>query len=140
VVKCRKNAQVSIEFLFVVGFAFIISAGLAYVFIVQSENINIGITSAQVDKITSEIRDASDEVYYLGSPSKKTLTLYFPQGIEAITFYETSIIFNISSPNGNYEVVKWASSNFSSNSIVTTGTGIHHVTVEARTYDVLVSE
>jgi uncharacterized protein (UPF0333 family) len=135
-----KKGQVSIEFLFVVGFAFLITAGLAYLFLVQSESINSGISSSQIDKVASEIRDAADQVYYLGPPSKKTLTLYFPDSIDSVAFYGNSIIFNVTGSHGHYEVVKWAASNYSITSSILSGSGIHHVSVEARTYDILVTE
>ena len=62
---------------------------LIVLFYQQSQNINQEVTSSQLDKAASEIRDSADEVYYLGSPSKKTITVYkgasfetFPEAVE----------------------------------------------------------
>jgi uncharacterized protein (UPF0333 family) len=108
------RAQVSMEFLMVVGFAFLMTAPLIIIFYQQSENINTEVTSSQLDKVASEVRDAADEVYYLGSPSMKTITVYMPKGINDVGFINNtngaSINFSVNSPNGDYEVVKWLAS------------------------------
>ena len=56
----------------VVGFAFLMTIPLIIIFYQQSETLDTEITASQIDKVASEIRDAADEVYYLGAPSKKT--------------------------------------------------------------------
>jgi uncharacterized protein (UPF0333 family) len=134
------KGQVSIEFLIIVGFAMLISIPLIYIFYIQSESVNSEITSAQVDKIASEVRDAADEVYYLGSPSKKTVTVYMPDSVKSITLIGTTIIFNVSTSQGRYEVVKWSVANFSSSSQIEAKSGIRHISVEAQAYDVLVTD
>jgi len=105
------KAQVSIEFLIIIGFAFMMTIPLVILFYQQSESINIEVTSSQVDKIASEIRDSADEVYYLGSPSKKTLTVYIPEGVNNITIRNNTIIFIVESASGDYEMVKWTAAN-----------------------------
>ena len=136
----RARAQVSIEFLLIVGFALLLSFPLMYIFYRQSESLNTEIAGTQVDKIASEIRDAADEVYYLGSPSKKTITVFVPEQVTAVTLLGNSIIFNVSSASGKYEVVKWSAANFSGASSISANPGIKRITLEAQTYDILVSD
>ncbi|MBN1793147.1 hypothetical protein JW826_05680 [Candidatus Woesearchaeota archaeon] len=138
--RVRKDAQVSLEFLLVVGFAMLMSLPLIFVFYKQSETLNTEIAGSQVEKVASEIRDAADEVYYLGAPSKKTLTVYMPKNINAISILGSSIAFNVSTPGGIQEIVRWSAANFSSMSTVSTGSGIKHIMVEARTFDVLITD
>jgi uncharacterized protein (UPF0333 family) len=138
--KRGEKAQVSIEFLMVVGFALLMTLPLVYIFFRQSETVNTSISSAQVDKVTSEIRDAADEVYYLGSPSKKTLTLFFPEGITQVNLTGNSMTFLVDSANGDYEVVKWTVGNISPVSNITTHSGIHHISLESGSDYVLITD
>jgi uncharacterized protein (UPF0333 family) len=107
------KAQISMEFLIVVGFAFLMTIPLVIIFFQQSQTINTEVTASQADKVASEIRDAADEVYYLGSPSKKTITIYVPEGVKSITLLDNKIIFLVDSPGGDYELVKWSAANLS---------------------------
>jgi len=125
----KNKAQLSLEFLIIVGFAFFMTIPLIIIFYQQSESINNDITASQVDKVASEIRDAADEVFYLGAPSKKTITAYIPKGVQSITISGNKIIFLVDSPNGDYEVVKWSAANLTGS--IQNYKGIHHVSVEA---------
>ena len=129
------KGQVSIEFLIIVGIAMLMIIPLTLVYFKQSETLNTDIAGTQADKIASEIRDAADEVYYLGPPSKKTITVYMPQEVTAISFYESSIIFNLSTASGHTELVKWSAANFSASSSLEATHGIRHITVEAVNVD-----
>lgn len=122
----------------VVGLAMMMTLPLIVLFYQQTENLNTGIIDSQVDKVASEIRDAADEVYYLGHPSKKTVTVFFPEGINSILIYNTSIVFLVESVNGDYEVVKWSVANLSGT--LQTYPGIHHVVVEAQSGYVSISD
>jgi len=125
----KGKAQVSIEFLLVVGFAFLMTVPLIIIFYQQSQNINTEVSASQVDKVASEIRDAADEVYYLGSPSKKTITLYVPEGVKDIQLHNNSIVFVVDSPGTDYEVVKWTVANLTGS--LKNYYGIHHVSAES---------
>jgi len=123
------KAQSSVEFLLIVGFAMMMILPLVVIFFEQSENLNTGISSSQTDKISSDIVDAADEVYYLGAPSKKTLSLYFPDSIKSAEVSGHSLIFNVDSPNGDYEVVKWSVTNLTGS--VRSFPGVHRISVES---------
>ena len=132
------RAQISMEFLIIVGFAMLMTFPLIIIFYQQSESINIDVVSGQADKIASEIRDAADEVYYLGSPSKKTLIIYLPQEIIGISVSNNNIILDVDSANGDYQIVKSTVGNLSVS--IAVFNGIHHISVEAYDSYVLISE
>ena len=115
------KAQVSMEFLLVVGFAFLMTIPLIVIFYQQSQSINTEVSASQVDKVASEARDAADEVYYMGAPSKKSISIFMPEGVNSVSFTNNtggaSITFNVNSPDGDYEVVKWVASKTLSGSI-----------------------
>src|SRR4030043_750560 len=96
-IKACIRAQISLEFLIVVGFALLMTFPLVIIFYQQSNNINTEVTSSQADKVASEIRDAADEVYYLGSPSKKTITVFLPENVKGVRISGNTIVFDIDS-------------------------------------------
>ncbi len=134
----KSKAQVSMEFLVIIGLAFLMTIPLIIVFYQQSETLNTDITTSQIDKVANKIRDASDEVYYLGSPSKKTVTVFMPEGVQSISISGNKIIFIIDSPSGDYELVKWSAANLSGS--IQTYKGIHHVSVESHNTYVSISD
>ena len=134
------KAQVSIEFLLIVGFAMLMTIPLTLIFFKQSEALSNDISATQADRVASELRDAADEVYYMGAPSKKTLTVYLPREVDAITLIDNNIIFNVTGSGTRSEIVKWSAANFSSLSGLNATPGLKRITVEARAYDVLVTE
>jgi len=127
----RIRGQVSIEFLIIIGIAMLMTIPLTIIYFKQSQTLNADIAGTQADKIASEIRDAADEVYYLGPPSKKTIIVFMPKNVEAITLYETSIIFNVTTDSGDFELVKWSAANFSAASSLEAKSGIRKITAEA---------
>lgn len=128
------------EFLMIVGIALLMTLPLIIIFFQQSENLNTEISASQLDKIANELRDAADEVYYLGAPSMKTLTIYLPEGVKSITIKDNKIVFKIESPGEDYELVKWSVANFTSDSNLKTYQGIHHVSVQAYDTGVKISD
>ncbi|HJX05635.1 MAG TPA: hypothetical protein VJ461_02915 [Candidatus Nanoarchaeia archaeon] len=133
-IKVWNKAQVSLEFLMIVGVALLMTFPLILIFYRQSENINTEVGASQLDKVVSEIRDAADEVYYLGSPSKKTVTVYMPEGVNSISITGDKMVFTVESPGNDYELVKWSVTNLTGS--LQTYPGIHHISVQA--YDTYV--
>ena len=111
---------------------------LIVIFYEQSKTLNTEISSSQIDKVASEIRDAADEVYYLGAPSKKTLTVYMPQDVKTVSISDDRISFFVESADGDYYIVKWSVANLSGS--ISNFSGIHHVSVEAGETTVQISD
>lgn len=130
---CRGNskAQSSLEFLMIMGVAMMMILPLVAVFFQQSENLNTEITESQADKVASEIRDAADEVFYLGAPSKKTISVYMPDNVVLASIADNRIILTIDAASGDYELVKWCAANFTATSTLDDHPGIHVISVEA---------
>jgi len=130
--KAQLKAQVSLEFLMIIGIALMMTFPLIIIFFQQQENIQTEIGASQIDKVASEIRDAADEVYYLGAPSKKTVTVYMPEGVNGIEISSNRMVFTVEAPGNDYELVKWSVANFTgSSSSLQTYAGVHHISVQA---------
>ena len=130
-IRHQVKGQSSLEFLMIMGVAMMMILPLIVVFFQQSENLNTEITDSQADKIASEIRDAADEVFYLGAPSKKTISVYMPENVVSAQLSENKIILTIDSADGDYEIVKWTAANLSGT--LYDHSGIHVISVEADT-------
>lgn len=133
-----RKSQVAMEFLIVMTFAFLMTIPLIILFYKQSEDLNRDITASQIDKIASEIRDTADEVYYLGSPSKKTISVFMPESVESITIGGKKIVFTIDAPGADYELVKWSVANLTGS--IQTYSGIHQISVEANENSVAIND
>lgn len=102
--RLRRDAtgQVAMEYLIVFTMAFFMTIPLIIIFAVQSNNMQSDIAGAQLNKLAVEIVNAAEEVYFLGSPSQKTLTVMFPNGINSVTIESNSLVFNMSGENYDY--------------------------------------
>ena len=126
-----RKAQSAMEFLMVVMFAFLILFGILMVAYVQTSTFQADVTAAQVQKVGNSIVDAANAAYYAGPPTKKTITLYFPENINSVVLRNQTIIFTVQSSGGagNYEYAVFAATNMTGS--IRKFSGLHVVTIEA---------
>lgn len=86
------TAQVAMEYLIVFSMAFFMIIPLIIIFNTQTNNMEDDIEAAQLTKLTAELIDAAEEVYFLGTPSQKQLTINFPTSILNITIENNGIV------------------------------------------------
>jgi uncharacterized protein (UPF0333 family) len=121
-----RRAQVSIEYLMIVAFAFVLLMPLIVIYYQSQNDMTVKIISVQVDRIANEIVDAADEVYYLGPPTQKTLKVYMPDGVNAIVIENNYILFTTTQLQGapRYSVANLSGS-------LTETSGLHIITLTA---------
>jgi len=107
------KAQVSMEYLIIFGIAFAMTLPLILIYVKQTGNIQADVTQMQVYKAASKISDYAEQVYYMGEPSQRTLNINFPAGITSVQLNGTLIIFNITTTDLSYQVVKETAANLS---------------------------
>jgi uncharacterized protein (UPF0333 family) len=93
-------AQVSMEYLLIVGFAFLLLVPLIIIFYTSQQDLNEKITSSQGDKIANEIVAAADSVYFQGPPTKKTFRVYMPDDVKEVIIDETYVQVNMKTMDG----------------------------------------
>lgn len=98
-----KKAQVSMEYLAIFSITAIMIIPMIFIFSTQSSYLKAEVINAQLDKAGSEIADSAEEVYYMGPPTKKTIKVVFPEGVNEVSFAKKALIFNISTDNLNYD-------------------------------------
>ena len=72
------KAQVSMEYLSVMGISLLLIMPMIIIFYQQSASLQDDITAAQIERIGQELMNAAENVYYLGPPSQQELTIYLP--------------------------------------------------------------
>jgi hypothetical protein len=94
------SGQSSIEYLIIVGFALAVLSVLVVVYYEYQASSKQEITSSQIDRLGKKIVDSAEEVYFMGSPTRSTIKAYLPSGVDAITVYPRSLVFQVRSRNG----------------------------------------
>jgi uncharacterized protein (UPF0333 family) len=133
-----KQAQVSLEYLAVFAFALLLTMPLIVLYIEQSNNIKTDTANAQAYRVVSKISDSADEIYYQGSPAKKTVRIAFPEGIEEININGSYIEFEINIDGKEYLIGK--NSHSPLNGTLRKFGGDHVITFTARDGDVLLED
>ena len=131
------KSQVSIEYLFIIGFVALITIPLIVIYFSYSADSKDLVSTSQALQIARKIIDSAESVYYLGSPSQTTLKLNFPSGIVSTNLSNREIVFKIRTRNGVTDVAEVSSVNLSGNLPLTAG--VHTVTLKAESGYVQVS-
>lgn len=125
-VRPSRSGQVSIEYLIIVGFAFLLLIPLILLYYQSQNDISAQITSSQSDRIANEIVDAADAVYYLGPPTKKTFKAYLPEGVREVIIEDNYVLMKTMQLQGS---PRSSVANLSGN--LSPYPGLHIIKVEA---------
>ncbi len=131
------RGQASMEYLLVAGFAFVVTIPIIIAFYLQSGNINDDINMNQINQIGRKIIDASESVFYLGSPSQTTLKVYMPPKIQKISVGKDvggvvegrEIVFNVETQSSTKDVVLTSRVLMRGN--ISVSSGIHHLQIRS---------
>ncbi len=95
-----KRGQISTEYMILIGFIlFLVTSmiGMAFVYVLD---IKDSVKFNQVEKFADKLISSAESVFYSGEPSKITINLYLPEGIENIQIINQDVVFTISSNSG----------------------------------------
>ena len=124
-----KKSQVSVEYMFIMGFAALMTIPLLLIYYTYSSDSTDSVATSQAMQIARRIVDASESVYYLGKPSQTTLKLNFPDRIHSTNLSSKEVVFKMKTKNGVTDIVQVSSVNI--NGSLPTTQGIHILTVKA---------
>jgi len=133
-----KRAQAAMEYLFVVGFGFMMLLPIIALFYSQSSTIEDEVILSQADKALEEISSSIDQVYFLGVPSKQTLEIRFPDRVEDVTITDNRITMQVQSSSGLRTTAKTTQANITGT--IDAYSGIHVLTITATQTGVHVEE
>ena len=123
------KAQVSVEYMLVMGFAALMTIPLLLIYYTYSSDTSDSVAVSQALQIARRIVDSSESVYYLGKPSQTTLKLNFPDRIYSTNLSNKEVVFKIKTKNGITDIVQVSSVNMSGS--LPTSQGIHIITIKA---------
>jgi len=95
------KAQVGMEYMAILGFVTIILIAVLSMAYFYSGGIKDRLKLTQINNFANKIISTSESVYYYGKPSRATISVYIPEGINNITiinnvvYIETHLSSNI---------------------------------------------
>lgn len=133
-----KSAQISVEYLIIVGFITFVLIGIIGIAFFYSGSIRDSIKMNQVSSLASKIISSSERVFYAGEPSKTVVSGYLPEGVDEIQIIENSLIFTVETGSGISKI------SFSSNvpilGTLESSKGLKKIKIEAKENHVEISK
>tara|TARA_B100000315_G_C14242428_1_gene435923 strand:- start:73 stop:495 length:423 start_codon:yes stop_codon:yes gene_type:complete len=126
----KKEAQVSIEYMMLIGFVTVITIPLIIIYHSFTQESGDEINSAQILQVAKKVIDSAESVYYLGEPSQTILKVNIPGNVVLANLsagYE--VVFKIRTKTGKADIVQ--NSNVNITGSLPTNEGTYMVTVKA---------
>jgi len=102
----KKEGQISVEYMMLIGFVTIVSIPLLIIFFSFTQDSGDEIASVQVQQIAKKIIDAAESVYYLGEPSQTTLRVNIPDNVVLVNLSDYEVVFKIKTKSGEVDIVQ----------------------------------
>lgn len=125
----NSRAQVSMEYILIISFSLLLAMPLAIIFLYNTSAFNTGVVNSQAGKVMQEIIGAAETVHYLGEPSQKVISVYFPKNVQRVIFSDKYIAMVMNETGTAHYVYKHSNINFTGN--VTTYPGLHLIKITA---------
>jgi uncharacterized protein (UPF0333 family) len=135
-----KKAQVSMEYLIVIGFVtFIILTilGIAFFYTNSSKDKLI---MTQANNFANKIIATAESVYYAGKPSKATISAYLPDGVTGISIENNELVLNITAGTGKNVIGFPSNVPLSDTSSITSTEGIKEIEIRAEENNVVITQ
>tara|TARA_Y100000034_G_scaffold113315_1_gene148200 strand:+ start:3636 stop:4061 length:426 start_codon:yes stop_codon:yes gene_type:complete len=96
-----KRGQISIEYLILIGFVVFIVIIMIAVSLQYTSGIEDRLKQNQIDAFANKIVNSAEIVFFAGEPSKITLSVYLPRGVDSVTVNTDEIVFNYNLTSGS---------------------------------------
>jgi len=127
----KKEAQISIEYMIIIGFATIVTIPLIIIYYNFTQDSSEEINSVQMIQLAKKIVDAAESVYYLGEPSQTTIKVNIPDNVIGINISSgKEIVFKLKTRAGEVDIVQSTSVNISGS--LPTNKSFYAITLIAR--------
>lgn len=94
------KAQVSFEYVIIMGFVVFAIIGIMTVALIYSLNIRDRIKNNEIEGCIDKIVTTAESVYYSGKPSRATIKCFMPEGIDLVNITSKEIILYRQSSSG----------------------------------------
>jgi len=121
----NKKAQVSVEYLMLVGVAFLIIIPIIYY---ATTTLTENVTYSKSENFIKTIATNADRLYSLGPGSKKSISLELPGNVESIQILDKEIILKYSKGNNLYDIAEFTKGNITGS--ISTISGLKLINLE----------
>lgn len=118
------------EYLITVGFVTFLVISVVLVAYLYTGILKNKIKENQVNAFANKVVTSAESVFYLGEPSKTTLEVYLPSGVNTISIFNDSMTINIST--GATQIIRAYSSNVNITGSINPAPGIKKLILEAK--------
>jgi len=135
----KKRGQAGTEYLIVVGFVTFAIMVIVAIALTVSNNTKDRLKVNQLESYMDQLINSAESVYFSGEPSKSTISLYLPEGINEIRIFPEYVVVKMQLSSGENIRVFDSRVPLSSSGSVLVGEGTKKVILQARATDVLIS-
>ena len=96
----NKKSQIGIEYMLIMAFVTFVLIGIISVAFFYGGGIKDRLKIVQVSNYANKIISTVESVHYYGTPSKATIKVYLPEGINDIQIIENSLFITIQLHSG----------------------------------------
>ena len=125
----KRFAQVSMEYLIIMGFVTMIIIVILGIALTYSGSIQDNIKVTQVNNFANKIIASAESVFYYGEPSKSSISVYLPEGVKEIQIIENTIFISLTTSSGLNKI--GFSSEVPINGSLTISPGIKRIEISA---------
>lgn len=131
------KAQSSLEYLITVGFVTLLVTSVILIAYFYTGIFQDKIKNNQINAFAGKLISSAESIFYAGEPSKTSLELYLPAGVNNITVSGTTLIVNYTT--GATQSVRAFDSRVNITGAINRSPGVKRLTLEAKSDHVEIS-
>ncbi len=124
-----KKGQISVEYVTIMGFAFLLTIPLVFLFYMNTHSAHQQVDVTQAERVLKKVVETADQMHNLGEPSFTTVRAFIPNDVEEIRIEGRNLIFVIDRGQVQAELVDVAQVNLTGS--ISANPGTHFIRVEA---------
>ena len=133
-----KKAQISMEYLFIMGFALILLIPVIALFFTQSSEISDSVNTNQASRIAKQLVSTAEKVYYIGEPSQTIVKIDMPENVQELAIEDNELMLKVLTSGGITDIYEVALVNITGN--ISTAPGKKNIRVKAQSGFVNITE
>lgn len=131
------RSQVSMEYIIIMGFVTFVLIGIVGIALIYSNSIKDRIRIVQVYNCADKIISTSESIFYMGHPSKATISCYFPENVKQVEILENSVFITVQTSSGLSKMAFFSNVPISGN--INPNQGIKNIQIEAGVNETIIS-
>ena len=125
-----KKAQISFEYLMLMSFVAVVILGIMAVAFFYTGTSDDRMRMNQLNRFAEKVISTAEYVFYSGEPSKATIAIYLPEGVNNIQITENMLVVNITTSSGENRIGFPANVNITGT--ITPTSGIKNLEISAK--------